>query len=60
MNEVKTWVFEQTIHREFGMEKSTWKYHGTEQGAKKEFQDLIARSFSPWVTYNYWEKKERE
>jgi hypothetical protein len=60
MNEVKTWVFEQTVHRERGMDKTTWEYHGTEQGAKKEFQDLISRTFSPYVTFYYWEKKDRE
>lgn len=56
---VKTFVFTSTLIDISGRaEISSWEYHGTELGAKKEFQDILARAWSPFVTYNYTEKKE--
>lgn len=54
---VKTFLFTSTIHNGLKEENTTWEYHGTESGAKKEFQDILDRSWSPFVTFMYEEKK---
>ena len=54
---VKTFVFTSTIHNGAACaDDTTWEYHGTEAGAKKEFQDILNRSWSPFVTFRYEEK----
>ena len=55
--ETKTWIFEQTVHDEYRVKKQTWEFKGTEKDAEREYLSILDRSFSPFVTYNYWEKK---
>ena len=55
--EVKTWVFEQRVHDEYRTKTETWEFKGTEADAKREYINILDRSFSPFVTYNYWEKR---
>lgn len=58
---VRTWLFTSTIHRDGQREEdNSWKYHGTAAGALKEYQDLLNRSWSPFVTYAYHEQVDED
>ena len=56
--EIKTWIFEQKIHTGYNQyDKSTWEFSGTEAQALAEFRNTIGKTWSPFITYSYWEKK---
>lgn len=54
---IKTWIFTRTIHRWTESEDDSWEFAGTKEQAEKEYNDILARSWSPFVTFKYEEKK---
>ncbi len=51
----KKWKF---TRYDFYMDSSktkvhTWEFHGTKEQAKKKYDELIQRNFSPYTTFDY-------